>query len=247
MRIPRLYVPNLPGDGTELDLDTGAARYLQSVLRTKPGAALMLFDGEGHAAEASVLHTSRAGVRVRLGTRVDGDVEAPIAVTLALGISRGERMHLALQKATELGVRTIVPLLSERSVVRLDGERAARREAHWRGVVHSACEQCGRNRIPELAPVRPLAGWLEATDAVMHGLALMPHPGASCGLRAFTPSGQRVTLLIGPEGGFSEPERALASQHGFAAVRLGPRVLRTETAVIAALAALMTLWGDLAH
>jgi 16S rRNA (uracil1498-N3)-methyltransferase len=245
MRTPRLYVEDLPGDGTELDLGQGAARHVHAVLRLRPGAALVLFDGRGASREACLLHATRASVRVRVGAQLGADVEAPIAVTLALGISRGERMDLALQKATELGVRTIVPLLSERSVVRLDGERATRREAHWRGVVLSACEQCGRNRMPEVMPVQPLARWLE--DAPRDGLALMPHPGAALGLRAVAAAGDRVTLLIGPEGGLADAERALAAQRGFTAVRLGPRILRTETAVIAALAAVMTLWGDLAN
>jgi 16S rRNA (uracil1498-N3)-methyltransferase len=244
MRIPRVHVDELPADGAELALTPGAARHVHAVLRLRPGAPIVLFDGRGEAREAVLLHAARAGVRVRVGARLPGDVEAPLAVTLALGISRGERMDLALQKATELGVHGIVPLLTERSVVRLDGERAARRQAHWRGVVLSACEQCGRNRMPQVAEVQALAHWLERTPA--HGLALMPHPGAAQGLRALAPAGRPVTLLIGPEGGLGEAERALAVHHGFTAVRLGPRVLRTETAVIAALAAVMTLWGDLA-
>lgn len=236
---------SVPAEGAELELGESATRHVRSVLRLRPGAPVVVFDGCGTSREAELLAASRTGVRVRLGALLEGNVEAPLAVTLALGISRGERMDLAVQKATELGASAIVPLVTERSVVRLDGERAQRRRAHWHGVALSACEQCGRDRVPEIAPVQTLAHWLERR---MPGdLALLPEPRAPHGLGAVQapPRDGSVTLLVGPEGGISETECSLAARHGFTAVRLGPRVLRTETAVIAALAAVMTLWGDL--
>jgi len=244
MRVPRLHVDEPVTAGAELRLPEGAARHLRAVLRLRPGAALVVFDGRGASYQAQLLAAARGEVRVRVGEPLAEDVEAPLAVTLALGISRGERMDLAIQKAVELGVAAIQPLLTERSVVRLDGARAARRRAHWQGVAVSACEQCGRNRVPPLAPIAPLGDWLAAPAGP--GLRLMPDPRARTGLDALPGAGNApLTLLVGPEGGLAPAERGLAAERGFTAVRLGPRVLRTETAVIAALAAVMTLWGDL--
>jgi 16S rRNA (uracil1498-N3)-methyltransferase len=160
---------------------------------------------------------------------------------LGLGITRGERMDYAIQKAVELGVARIAPLISERCVVRLDPERWAQRAAHWHKVVISACEQCGRNRPPQLAEPVKLGAWLGAQE----GLRLFCDPRAATGLRELAPPEGPVCLLAGPEGGFSSEERDLAREAGFTPVRLGPRVLRAETAAVAALGALQTLWGDL--
>ncbi len=243
MRVPRVHVDQLPAAGAELALGESAARHVRSVLRLKAGAPLVVFDGRGTACEAELLHATRAGVRVKVGRALEAAVEAPLEVVLALGVSRGERMDLAVQKAVELGTTGIVPLLTERAVVRLDEDRARRRHAHWQAIAVAACEQCGRNRLPDVAPPQTLDAWLTGLDRA--GLRLMPDPGAATGLAGMDAPAAGVTLLIGPEGGLAEAERALAARHGFRPVRLGPRVLRTETAVIAALAAVMTLWGDL--
>jgi len=244
MRVPRLHVPMPLAEGTEVDLHEATARHVRTVLRLKPGADLIVFDGRGNAHEATLARITRNGVRVEIGLPRSGDVEAPVPVTLALGISRGERMDLAVQKSVELGVSAIVPLVTERSVVRLDMDRAARRRDHWQEVAAGACEQCGRNHVPMVAPVTSLDRWIAAHPA--GSLRLLPDPGATVGLRDVpAPGGGGVTLLIGPEGGLGDGERNLATELGFTGVRLGPRVLRTETAVIAALASVMTLWGDL--
>jgi 16S rRNA (uracil1498-N3)-methyltransferase len=245
MRIPRLHVEQPLGEGVEIRLPEAAARHARAVLRLKPGAEVVVFDGRGAAHEGRVLRASKDGTWVVVGEALGGSVEPDLTVTLALGVSRGERMDLAVQKAVELGVARIQPLATERSVVRLDEDRAARRRSHWEGVAAGACEQCGRNQVPLVAPVTSLQTWLETGE---DGLKLMPDPHAETGLGGIPgPTHGRVILLIGPEGGLSEPERALAIRHGFVGVRLGPRVLRTETAVIAALSAVMVLWGDLGH
>jgi len=244
MRIPRLHVDQSLREADEICLPESAARHARSVLRLKPGAHMVVFDGRGAAHEGRLLRASKDGVWVSVGEALDGGVEPDLTVTLALGISRGERMDLAVQKAVELGVARIQPLLTERRVVRLDDERAARRVAHWQGIAAGACEQCGRNQVPAVATVTRLESWLAAGSD--DGLKLMPDPRAEIGLGGVAqPGGRPVVLLVGPEGGLSEAERALAGRHGFTGVRLGPRVLRTETAVIAALSAVMVLWGDL--
>jgi 16S rRNA (uracil1498-N3)-methyltransferase len=244
MRIPRLHVPQPLFEGATLDLRESATRHVRTVLRLKSGADLVVFDGEGNAHDGTLQSMNRDAVRVSVGMAQAIDVESPLAVTLALGISRGERMDLAIQKSVELGVAAIVPLVTERSVVRLDAQRAARRREHWQEVAVSACEQCGRNRVPPVSPVTPIDQWLAAGE--FNGLKLLPDPRAEAGLNSVPGAGTSgVTLLIGPEGGISDAERTLALGHGFMGVRLGPRVLRTETAVIAALACVMNLWGDL--
>lgn len=244
MRIPRLHVDQPLRAGDEICLPERVARHARSVLRLKPGANMVVFDGRGAAHEGRLLRASKDGVWVSVGEALDGGVESDLTVTLALGVSRGERMDLAVQKAVELGVARIQPLITERSVVRLDDERAARRLEHWQGIAAGACEQCGRNLVPAVATVTRLESWLGAGGG--DGLKLMPDPRAETGLRGVAQPGDRpVIVLVGPEGGLSEAERALAGRHGFTGVRLGPRVLRTETAVIAALSAVMVLWGDL--
>ena len=179
--------------------------------------------------------------RARIGSKSPIDRESPLAVTLAQCVSSGDRMDLTLQKATELGVRRIVPLESERSIVRLSRERADRRVAHWRGIVSAACEQSGRNRVPDVDAITPLDEFL-ATPGTEE-LRLLLSPEASSDLKAL-PGARAVALLVGPEGGLSVAERGRAAAKGFQAVRFGPRILRTETAPLAAIAAMQVLWGD---
>ena len=241
----RLYVDTPLVAGSRVALPEAAARHVGRVLRSRPGDELVLFDGSGDEYPATIERVSKQAVLVQVGARRERDVESPLAVRLIQGVSRGDRMDTVVQKSTELGVRRITPLLSEHSVVRLDEERAQKRVAHWRRVAESACEQCGRNRPPRVDPPATLPAVL-AGDPPPGAVRLLLSTAATDGIdlpRQPRPAG--VELLIGPEGGFSAAEAALARDAGFRGVSLGPRVLRTETAAIAALALLQAAWGDL--
>jgi len=237
---PRFYVPSGLSPGAEIELPERAARHV-TVLRLARGDAVTLFDGSGGQFAAELTRVSRDSAHARIGRKDPADRESPLAVTLAQCVSSGDRMDLALQKATELGVRRIVPLASERSIVRLSSERADRRVAHWRGIVTAACEQSGRNRVPEVAPITALDAFL--AEPAAGELRLVPAPDTARDLKAFPPT-RAVTLLVGPEGGLSPAERVRAEAKGYAPVRFGPRVLRTETAPLALIAAMQVLWGD---
>jgi 16S rRNA (uracil1498-N3)-methyltransferase len=238
----RLYIPqDIPAHGI-LEAPADQAHHVAHVLRLAAGDPLTVFDGRGSEYPAVIERVGRRGVTLRVGEAVTIDRESPIAVTLAQGISSGERMDYTIQKAVELGAHAIEPLAVERSVVRLSGERAARRVAHWHAIAVAACEQCGRNRVPEVRPIAGFTAWLAAVPAA--DLRMTLSPTASSTLRELERPRGRVVLLVGPEGGLSPREQADAAAAGFRAVRLGPRVLRTETAALAALAAMQTLWGD---
>lgn len=246
MTASRLYVDAALAADTRLALPEFAARHVGRVLRCRPGDELTLFDGRGGEFAATVEQVSKRGVVVNVGAHRERDTEAALPVHLFQGLSRGDRMDTVVQKATELGVARITPLVSEHTVVRLDDERAGKRLAHWRRVAASACEQCGRNRLPRVDPPAKLACVLGAAPAA-GTLRLLLSPEAGVGLRQ--PGRERpaaVELLIGPEGGFSAAEAALAAEAGFEGISLGPRILRTETAAIAALALVQAAWGDLA-
>ena len=237
----RLYHCTPLAAEAELDLPPGPARHVQ-VLRLQPGAALTLFDGLGGEYTATVLRMGRNEVRVRVGAHRDVDRELTRAVTIALGMPANERMDALVEKATELGVAAIVPLLSERSVLRLQGERAVKRQQHWQGVAIAAAEQCGRTRLPVVHAVTPLADWLAGMAAAVAPSRWLLHPAAAA--RPFlqaveaTASGGDIVLLSGPEGGLGQHEIGLARAAGFTPVSLGPRVLRADTAPLAALAGL---------
>lgn len=243
MRIPRTYLPVPLTPGAIVTLDDSAANHLLRVLRLKPGAPLILFNGQGGEYRA-VLHTAdKRGGSVVIGEYSARDTESPLHVTLAQGISRGERMDYTLQKAVELGVTRIVPLVTERCEVRLEGERLHKRLQHWQAVAASACEQCGRNRVPQVIEPRSLDTWLTQTG---DGLSLVLDPLAAQSLSQLAqPADSRITLLIGPEGGLSDAEIQCAQRAGYTGIRLGPRILRTETAAVTALSALQVIWGDL--
>jgi 16S rRNA (uracil1498-N3)-methyltransferase len=238
----RLYCDLPLSTGAEIALPETAARHAVTVLRLQVGAALHLFNGAGGEYHASLIAINKRETRVRVSEYLARECESPLDITLALGISAGERMDYSLQKATELGVRAIQPLATERSVVKLAGERADRRLQHWQHVVIAACEQCGRNRVPAVAPVRKLFDYLAAVERSKRLLVLSP--GADTPLKKIAPAAAAV-LLIGPEGGLAPVEYLAAETSGFEAVSLGPRILRTETAPVAALAVLQALWGDL--
>jgi 16S rRNA (uracil1498-N3)-methyltransferase len=241
MRIPRLFssVPLVAGQ--EVALDPTAAQHAVVVLRLPVGAPLVLFDGSGGEHDSKLSRVARSAVHAQVGAKRSVEREAPFPVLLGQALARGERMDLVVQKATELGATALVPLVTERSEVRLDAERAAKRVAHWQGVMRAACEQCGRDRLMALRPPQPLAEFLAATPRAALRLVLAPDGRA---LRETPrPGDDGVVLLVGPEGGLSAEEIALAEAAGFARASLGPRVLRTETAALAALAAVQAVWG----
>lgn len=238
----RIHVAAALSVGAELDLPDDAARHVAQVLRMRAGEALTLFDGAAGEYAAVIIEAGRRDVRVRIDRHDPVDRESRLDVTLAQCVSKGDRMDYTIQKAVELGVTRIVPLLSERSVVKLDAERWDKKLEHWRGVAVSACEQSGRTRVPDVAAVQKLDAWLAApADGA---LRLVLAPTASVSLRTLD-TAAKIALLIGPEGGLSDPEISAARHAGCVGIGLGPRVLRTETAGVATLAALQLLWGDL--
>lgn len=245
MGIPRFYCPGTIFPGAEIPLPEAAGHHALRVLRLKPGDAAVVFNGDGGEYSGRISRAGRQGVSVTALEQRDAGRESPLQVRLVQGLCGADKMDWLLEKATELGVAAVQPVAASRSVVKLSGERAEKRLAHWQGVVISACEQCGRNRLPQLTPLLPFAAWLEAEPrAATDELGLLLAPQARQGLSALPRPGGRVTLLVGPEGGFSDEEQALAVRSGFLPVRLGARILRTETVALAALAAMQALWGD---
>lgn len=237
-RAPRIHCPQPLAPGAVLDLPPGAARHVQ-VLRLQPGAPVILFDGRGGEWRAVVQQMGRSDVQVRLESHDPVEREARRSVHLAVGLPANERMDWLVEKATELGAASIQPLLAQRSVVRLSGERAARKQAHWHGVAVAACEQCGRNRVPVVHPPLEFAAWLQA-------LTIAPARGGGRWVLSLDADAERalptqdpaepVTLLSGPEGGLSPAEETAARAAGFRPLSLGERVLRAETAPLVALA-----------
>ena len=244
MRIPRIHVPQPLHSGHDIELPTQAGEHLARVLRLERGHPLRLFDGNGGEYAGEIASITKRAVMARVFAAMPAaDRESPLRITLGQGIARGDKMDWILQKATELGVARIVPLITHRTEVKLDADRAERRLAHWQAVLASACEQCGRNRLPRIdEPVR-LIDWAAALDADA-GLRLALDPNGEANARDLMP-GTQVTLAVGPEGGLSEQDLAALAQAQFRGLRLGPRILRTETAGLAALAALQALHGDL--
>jgi 16S rRNA (uracil1498-N3)-methyltransferase len=243
MRFTRAYTDAPLAPGHKVRLDPVASAHLTRVLRLGADAPVVVFNGDGRDYHGRIARAKKDEVEVALEHVQDAVEESPLHVTLGQCIARGEKMDWIVQKATELGVAAIVPIESERTEVRLDPERAARRRLHWRGVAIAACEQCGRARLPDVAEPIELAPWLVSPRAPDE-LALVFDPDGQERLRAM-PQATRVRVLIGPEGGLSERELKLAADAGFRTVRLGARVLRTDTAGAAALAALSALFGDL--
>lgn len=243
MRIPRIHVQGPLRSGAEIPLPESSGEHLVRVLRLQRGHPLILFNGDGCEYPAELSQIAKRGVCARVtdaGKAVDR--ESPLHLTLAQGIARGEKMDLILQKATELGVHAIVPLQTARTEVKLDAERSPRRMAHWQGVIASAAEQSGRCRLPELDQPRRLAEWAAALPADA-GLRLCLDPAADTKPQDL-PRFDRALLVVGPEGGLAQQDLTLLGNAGFQGVRLGPRVLRTETAGLAAIAALQVLHGD---
>ena len=242
MRVPRIFTGQVLQAHSTVELETGPSQHIARALRMREGDSLILFDGNGGEYPASISTLGKKRVAVSTGAKQLREVESPLAVHLGIAVSRGERMDWVVQKATELGVDAISPLLTERTEVKLKGDRAEKKIAHWQQVAISACEQCGRNTIPRIDTLQPLQKWLDAADAP---LKLVLHHRADT-LPNGSVATRRAVLLIGPEGGLSAGEIAAAEQGGFLSLRLGPRVLRAETAPIAALAILQARWGDMA-
>ncbi|MDD1607622.1 MAG: 16S rRNA (uracil(1498)-N(3))-methyltransferase [Methylococcaceae bacterium] len=240
MRVSRLYTAIPLAIDQYIELDDDNAHYVRTVLRLKKDAKLMIFNGKGGEYSCTVVEVSRKTVRCAIEQWHDRGVESPLQLTLGLSISRGDRMDLSVQKSVELGVNHITPLCTERCVVQFSVEKKLQRLQHWQKIAQHAAEQSGRTMLPELTEIHYLPDWLNHQQ----GLKVFLDPYAKTSLAELKPENRKVTLLAGPEGGFSNSERDMATAAGFIPVRLGSRILRTETASLAALAAVQMLWGD---
>lgn len=242
MSSPRFFCDAKLGPGALLELPENAARHATRVLRLKAGDSITLFNGDGTDYHAELLRVAKEVVMAKIVAWSQVECESPLQVTLAQAISSGDRMDFTLQKAVELGVGAIYPLAAERSVVKLSSERADKRREHWRNVVTSACEQCGRAIVPEVSAPAPLLDWLGTMPEF--ALKIMLSPAAEHTLHDLPKPTGDICLLIGCEGGFAPSEAKAAESVGFIPVRLGARILRTESAALAALSAMQILWGD---
>jgi 16S rRNA (uracil1498-N3)-methyltransferase len=240
--IPRFFCPFPLHPGATVELSAEATHHALKVLRVGSGDTASLFDGRGGQWRAT-LHPAGKTLRATLDEFDAGDCESPLNLTLVQALPASDKMDFVVQKAVELGVSRIQPITAKRCVVRLAGERAARRVEHWRNIAIAACEQCGRNRVPEVAPILDLPHFL-GSALQQNQLGFVCAPGATESLRRMTPPTVPVSLLVGPEGGFEEGELLAARAAGFYPIGLGPRILRTETAGLGAVAAMMALWGD---
>ena len=244
MTTTRLFIDDDLRSGQELRLGSEKTRYVGRVLRLRVGDSLAVFNGRDGEFGATIYTLGRSAAGLLIGERVDSAAESPLKLHLVQGVSRGERMDFVIQKATELGVKRISAVLTQHGIVRLDATRAAKRRDHWQSIAESACEQSGRTRPPLIDPIMDINDWYGArTKEADTDLILRPY--AETALASVTAPATKVCLLIGPEGGFSDKEYGDAEAAGFAAVSLGPRILRTETAAVAALTIAQTLWGDL--
>jgi 16S rRNA (uracil1498-N3)-methyltransferase len=238
---PRFFTEQSLSADSEVTLEAGPSRHIAGALRLRKGSPVRLFNGAGGEFLAHVTVLGKQAVSVAVTEFFAEDREASLPISLAIGISRGERMDLVVQKSTELGVADIQPLITERSVVRLKGEREAKKRRHWQQVAISACEQCGRNRVPTVAKTLTIAEWLGSAQTELK--LVLDHRSARGLPQTAAPAS--VALLTGPEGGLSAAEIEAAEAGGFQALALGPRVLRTETAPLAALSILQFHWGDM--
>ncbi len=242
MRIPRVYTRQDLASGTTVTVTGQTARHVTQVLRLRAGAGLRIFNGDGKEYSATFMRAGRSEITLDIGTPLETVPEPGLLIRLVQGIARNDRMDLILQKAVELGISEVHPLWMQRSQAHVRGDRLEKRIQHWRGVIASACEQCGRATLPKLLPPAPCADWIAGdTDDSMR---LMLQPDSPRVLADLERPAGSVTLLVGPEGGMNADERALATAAGFIGLRLGARILRTETAALAALSGIQTLWGD---
>ena len=240
MRVSRLYTPERLNVGQQIELKEDSAHYVRTVLRLKKDQAITLFNGQGGEFLCVLNEVSRKRVVININEAIDRSVESPLHITLGLGISRGDRMDWAVQKAVELGVSHITPLITERCMVKFKGEKKQQRLQHWKNIVQHATEQSSRTVLPEVNEVVNMQDWVHRQN----GLKVFLDPYAEKSLAELKPVNMQVTLLSGPEGGFSNQEREIAKAANFIPVHLGCRILRTETASLAALSAVQMLWGD---
>lgn len=244
MRIPRIYTDSPLSEENHADLDESAAQHVGRVLRMQPGQELRLFNGDGQDYPATITDAGKKRVEVLVGVPEANHTESSLQITLGQTLSKGDRMDYAVQKAVEMGVTCIVPLTTDRCEVKLKGDREGKRLRHWQSVAVSAAEQCGRARVPKILPVMTMAQWLEHSREA--DLRLVLHHRTKQSLASLAKPSQ-VALMIGPEGGLTADEIAQAQKEGFLPVALGPRVLRTETAPVAAMALCQWLWGDIGN
>ncbi|MFG6656458.1 16S rRNA (uracil(1498)-N(3))-methyltransferase [Scandinavium sp. M-37] len=242
MRIPRIYHPEFITAGSQIALSEDAANHVGRVLRMGAGQAIQLFDGSNQVFEAEIIQADKKSVRVNVLSAETDDRESPLHIHLGQVMSRGEKMEFTIQKSIELGVSLITPLFSERCGVKLDAERLNKKLQQWQKIAVAACEQSGRNVIPEIRPAMDLEAWCAEED---QGLKLNLHPRASASINTLPQPVERVRLLIGPEGGLSADEIAMTARYAFTDILLGPRVLRTETTALTAITALQVRFGDL--
>ena len=242
MRISRIYHPELLSVEQHVNLSDDAVNHLANVLRARVGQAIVLFNGDGAEYCAHLVDVTKRKVVAFVDSKLSMSVESSLNIHLAQGVSRGDRMEWVMQKAVELGVAEISPLITERCGVKLSEERWLKKHEQWQKLIISACEQCGRNKLPQLNPIQHFNDWIGQST---NQLRLTLHPRAEQAFRHVTMPAGGVRLLIGPEGGFSDHELYLTQEHGFQTVQLGPRVLRTETAAVAAITALQAIHGDL--
>ncbi|MGY3265729.1 16S rRNA (uracil(1498)-N(3))-methyltransferase [Lysobacter sp. HA35] len=244
MRMTRVHVAQPLSTGAEITLPEGPAAHLTRVLRLGAGDACIVFNGDGNDYAATLVAVGKRDARLLVGDTTRVDRESPLRITLLQGVAKGEKMDLILQKATELGVNAIAPVWSQRSDVKLDGDRAVKRLDHWRSVVASACEQCGRATVPDVAAPVTLAAALASLET--HTMHLLLDPEGAHSLRTMAlDDASSICIAVGPEGGWSPLDREQLRAAGFDGLRLGPRILRTETAGLAAIAALQARFGDL--
>lgn len=243
MRLTRVYIDTALAPGVRIVLPENAGAHLVRVLRLREGEACVLFNGDGHDYDARLLAANKRGVEAEIVGARAVDNESPLRIVLLQGIARGEKMDLILQKATELGVHVIAPVFADRTEVRLDGDRLEKRMVHWRSVVIAACEQSGRARIPDVLAACALTDGASALAS--DALKLTLDPQGDDRFETLAPMQSEIVIGIGPEGGWSQKDRDILRMHGFRGLRLGPRVLRTETAGLAAIAALQARFGDL--
>jgi 16S rRNA (uracil1498-N3)-methyltransferase len=243
MRLSRVHVDTPLAAGQRVAVEGAAANHVARVLRLRAGDAITLFNGTGTEFAGSIAELRRDSVVVEVKEQRAAKRESPLSLTLAQGISRGERMDWILQKATELGGSRIVPLFTERSVVRLDARQAQKKLHHWRGIAIAACEQCGRNTVPEITS--PLHIFEFVSSAASDQTRLLLSPSGEKSIEEVSAAASGITVLIGPEGGLTDTEQDVVLRSGFTPVRMGPRILRTETAAIAALTILQHRFGDL--
>jgi 16S rRNA (uracil1498-N3)-methyltransferase len=244
MRVSRIYTRQLLNSGATVTLGEELSHYVLRVLRLRRGDPLILFNGDGSEYQAILSEADRSQAAALIGQADKPHRESALRVFLGQGLARGERMDFVLQKSAELGAVSITPLWTNRCQVQLSGKRLENRLAHWHGIVRSACEQSNRVVLPGLDKPTPLPEWLAAVQLQEQQLKLVLDPSATRRLRDLPPASS-VSILVGPEGGLDEDEIRLSESNGFQRIRMGPRVLRTETAALAALAAVQTLWGDL--